>query len=117
MLTRRQFSQLLGGAQLLASHRFANVAAVAPAFAAQDMGAALTQSRDPSISPGVTILPFTGITVRVPSGGISGANCKILPSFTATSMGACTRNLLENRTGRMPVLLLPQPVNPRPKNI
>src|SRR5580704_14103589 len=39
--------------------------------------------------PGVTIFPLAEITLRDPSAGISGAICRIFPSFTATSSNAC----------------------------
>src|SRR4029077_610452 len=57
MLTRRQFSQLLIGSPLLASSSFGHAAKASPVSAAQDMGAALTQSRDLLIKGGTVIDP------------------------------------------------------------
>jgi dihydroorotase len=57
MLTRRQFSKLLAGSPLLASNRFGGTAAAIPVSTPQDMGAALTQSRDLLIKGGTVIDP------------------------------------------------------------
>ena len=57
MLTRRRFSQLLIGSPLLAASRFDRTASASPASAPQDMGAALTQSRDLLIKGGTVIDP------------------------------------------------------------
>jgi dihydroorotase len=57
MLTRRQFSKLLAGSPLLASAGLARAASVAPGSPPQDMGAALTQSRDLLIKGGTVIDP------------------------------------------------------------
>jgi dihydroorotase len=54
MLTRRQFSKLLAGSPFLASRAFALPGAAAPS-SPQDMGQALTQSRDLLIKGGTVI--------------------------------------------------------------
>lgn len=57
MLTRRRFSQLLIGSPLLATTGFSRAAGASPASPPQDMGAALTQSRDLLIKGGTVIDP------------------------------------------------------------
>ena len=57
MLTRRQFSQLLIGSPLLASRSLGRAAEASPLSTAQDMGAALSQSRDLLIKGGTVIDP------------------------------------------------------------
>lgn len=57
MLTRRQFSKLLAGAPLLASGPLAQPVPASPLSATQDMGAALSQTRDLLIKGGTVIDP------------------------------------------------------------
>ena len=57
MLTRRKFSQLLIGAPLLSSSSFRGGPKAEPGVPPQDMGAALSQSRDLLIKGGTVIDP------------------------------------------------------------
>jgi dihydroorotase len=57
VLTRRQFSKLLAGSPLLASSALARAAGTAPISVPQDMGAALSQSRDLLIKGGTVVDP------------------------------------------------------------
>lgn len=57
MLTRRQFSKLLAGSPLLASNAWGRATEAAPPASPQDMGAALSQSRDLLIKGGTVIDP------------------------------------------------------------
>jgi dihydroorotase len=57
MLTRRQFSKLLAGSPLLASSPFSRSAGPAALAAPQDMGSALSQSRDLLIKGGTVVDP------------------------------------------------------------
>ena len=83
MLTRRQFSKLLAGSPLLASKNFGRAALPAPASAAQDMGAALTQSRDLLIKGGTVVDPSQNLHALLDVAVKDGKILQVAPDIPA----------------------------------
>ncbi len=82
MLTRRQFSQFLIGSPLLASSSLGRAGA-SPVSAAQDMGQALTQSRDLLIKGGTVIDPSQNLHAPLDVAVKSGRILQIAPDIPA----------------------------------
>lgn len=83
MLTRRQFSKLLAGSPLLASSGLVRAAAAAPASPAQDMGAALSQSRDLLIKGGTVVDPSQNLHALLDVAVKDGKILQIAPDIPA----------------------------------
>ncbi len=83
MLTRRQFSRLLIGSPLLASSSLVRAAASSPVSAAQDMGAALSQSRDLLIKGGTVIDPSQNLHALLDVAVKDGKILQIAPDIPA----------------------------------
>ena len=82
MLTRRQFSKLLAGSPLLASAALGAAESATPA-AAQDMGAALTQSRDLLIKGGTVVDPSQNLHAALDVAVTNGKVAQIAPDIPA----------------------------------
>jgi len=82
MLTRRQFSQLLIGSPLLAASSFRE-AKPSPAPLPQDMGAALTQSRDLLIKGGTVIDPSQNLHAPLDVAVKDGKILQVAPDIPA----------------------------------
>jgi dihydroorotase len=82
MLTRRQFSKLLAGSPLLASATLASADVALPA-PAQDMGAALTQSRDLLIKGGTVIDPSQNLHAPLDVAVKDGKILQVAPDIPA----------------------------------
>lgn len=83
MLSRRRFSQLLIGTPLLASSGIGLAASPEPASAKQDMGAALTQSRDLLIKGGTVIDPSQNLHALLDVAVKDGKILQIAPDIPA----------------------------------
>jgi hypothetical protein len=83
MLTRRRFSQLLIGSPLLAANSFGCAAGAAPVSGAQDMGAALTQSRDLLIKGGTVIDPSQNLHALLDVAVKDGKILQVAPDIPA----------------------------------
>jgi dihydroorotase len=82
MLTRRQFSQMLIGSPLLASTSLGHASA-APFSPAQDMGRALTQSRDLLIKGGTVIDPSQNLHALLDVAVKDGKILQVAPDIPA----------------------------------
>jgi dihydroorotase len=82
MLTRRQFSKLLAGSPLLAAPNFTR-AANAPVPSPQDMGAALTQSRDLLIKGGTVVDPSQNLHAQLDVAVKDGKILQVAPDIPA----------------------------------
>jgi dihydroorotase len=83
MLTRRRFSQLLIGSPLLAARSFGRAGGAEPVSAAQDMGAALTQSRDLLIKGGTVIDPGQNLHALLDVAVKDGKILQVAPDIPA----------------------------------
>ena len=83
MLTRRRFSQLLIGSPLLVSSSLERAAGSEPASAPQDMGAALTQSRDLLIKGGTVIDPSQNLHALLDVAVKDGKILQVSPDIPA----------------------------------
>src|SRR6202171_2878 len=83
MLTRRQFSQFLIGSPLLDSSSFGSAANAAPVSPAQDMGAALSQSRDLLIKGGTVVDPSQNLHALLDVAVKDGKILQIAPDIPA----------------------------------
>ena len=83
MLTRRRFSQLLIGSPLLVSSSLERAAGSEPASAPQDMGAALTQSRDLLIKGGTVIDPSQNLHAQLDVAVKDGKILQVAPDIPA----------------------------------
>ena len=82
MLTRREFSKLLAGSPLFAPAALAHAEA-APRFPAQDMGAALTQSRDLLIKGGTVVDPSQNLHAALDVAVKDGKILQVAPDIPA----------------------------------
>lgn len=82
MLTRREFSKLLAGSPLVASAAL-EMAESAPRAAAQDMGAALTQSRDLLIKGGTVVDPSQNLHAPLDVAVTNGKIVQVAPDIPA----------------------------------
>src|ERR1700682_3003 len=83
MLTRRQFSQFLIGSPLLDSSSFGSAASTSPVCPAQDMGAALSQSRDLLIKGGTVVDPSQNLHALLDVAVKDGKILQIAPDIPA----------------------------------
>jgi dihydroorotase len=83
MLTRRQFSKLLVGSPLLASNAFARSERAAPFATPQDMGSALSQSRDLLIKGGTVIDPSQNLHALLDVAVKNGKIQQVAPDIPA----------------------------------
>jgi dihydroorotase len=83
MLTRRRFSQMLIGSPLLVSSSFGGAAGAELASASQDMGAALTQSRDLLIKGGTVIDPSQNLHAQMDVAVKDGKILQVSPDIPA----------------------------------
>jgi dihydroorotase len=81
MLTRRQFSQMLIGSPLLAKSSFGRAASAAPSSPPQDMGRALTQSRDLLIKGGTVIDPSQNLHAQLDVAVKDGKILQVAPDI------------------------------------
>lgn len=82
MLTRREFSKLLAGSPLVAAAAL-EIAESAPRAAAQDMGAALTQSRDLLIKGGTVVDPSQNLHAPLDVAVTNGKIVQVAPDIPA----------------------------------
>jgi dihydroorotase len=82
MMTRRQFSKLLAGSPLIAATALDHAEA-APAIPPQDMGAALTQSRDLLIKGGTVIDPSQNLHAALDVAVKDGKILQVAPDIPA----------------------------------
>src|SRR5271167_3458415 len=83
MLTRRQFSKLLAGLPLLAAGGLGSMARTWPAPPPQDMGAALSQSRDLLIKGGTVVDPSQNLHALLDVAVKDGKILQIAPDIPA----------------------------------